>query len=61
MKAKLNAPNGELVGMKHYANAKDTDCVEMNSNEFAYILIHIRHNWNTKRNCKRYWWSHSLL
>ena len=35
--AKLNAPT-EISWDEAHANAKDTDCVEMNSNEFAYIL-----------------------
>ena len=34
---KLNAPM-EISWDEAHANAKDTDCVEMNSNEFAYIL-----------------------
>ena len=34
---KLNAPV-EISWDEAHANAKDTDCVEMNSNEFAYIL-----------------------
>ena len=41
---KLNAP-GEISWDEAHSNAKNTDCVEMNSNEFAYILylslIHI--------------------
>ena len=35
--AKLNEPN-EISWDEALADAKDTDCVEMNSNEFAYIL-----------------------
>ena len=35
--AKLNAPN-EISWDEALADAKDTDCVKMNSNEFAYIL-----------------------
>ena len=35
--AKLNAPT-EISWDESLADAKDTDCVEMNSNEFAYIL-----------------------
>ena len=34
---KLNKPT-EISWDEAQANAKDTDCVEMNSNEFAYIL-----------------------
>ncbi len=34
---KLNAPM-EISWDEAHANAKDTDCVEMNSNEYAYIL-----------------------
>ena len=34
---KLNAPM-EISWDEAHVNAKDTDCVEMNSNEFAYIL-----------------------
>ena len=34
---KLNAPV-EISWDEAHTNAKDTDCVEMNSNEFAYIL-----------------------
>ena len=34
---KLNAPM-EISWDEAHANANDTDCVEMNSNEFAYIL-----------------------
>ena len=34
---KLNAPN-EISWDEALSNAKDTECVEMNSNEFAYIL-----------------------
>ena len=35
--AKLNEPN-EISWDEALADAKDTECVEMNSNEFAYIL-----------------------
>ena len=34
---KLNSPN-EMSWDESLSNAKDTDCIEMNSNEFAYIL-----------------------
>ena len=34
---KLNAPT-EISWEEAVSNAKDADCVEMNSNEFAYIL-----------------------
>ena len=34
---KLNAPK-EISWDEALSDAKDTDCVEMNSNEFAYIL-----------------------
>ena len=34
---KLNAPN-EVSWQEVVSDAKDADCVEMNSNEFAYIL-----------------------
>ena len=47
---KLNAPK-ELSWDEVLSNAKDVDCVEMNSNEFAYILYTSGTTGTTKRNC----------
>ena len=41
---KLNAPM-EVSWDEVVSNASDADCVEMNSNELAYILIYI---WNNR-------------
>ena len=37
MKRKINAPK-EISWDEALSNAKEVDCVEMNSNDFAYIL-----------------------
>ena len=48
---KLNAPMEVSWDEASIKCINDTDCVEMNSNEFAYILVYIRNYWNTKRYC----------
>ena len=38
IKAELNAPK-EISWDEALSNAKEVDCVEMNSNDYAYIFI----------------------
>ena len=50
---KLNGPN-EVSWEEVISDAKDVDCVEMNSNEFAYILYTSGTTRNPKRHSERY-------
>ena len=47
---KLNAPK-EISWGEAISNAQEVDCVEMNSNDLAYIFIYLWNDRYTKRNC----------